>query len=43
MREKGLIDNARLIGYYSQIEPQLYRYPGIDPNTFRKAVEAFAS
>jgi len=26
--------------YFGQIEPELYRYPAVDPTTFRRAVEA---
>lgn len=36
----GLIDRGQLLHYFEQIEPQLYRYPAIDPMTFRRAVEA---
>jgi hypothetical protein len=31
----------RLLSYFEEIEPNLYRFPAIDPKTFRRAVEAF--
>lgn len=36
----GLIDPRRTLEYFGQIEPSLYRYPAIDPPSFRRAVEA---
>jgi hypothetical protein len=35
---RSLIDRAELRRRFEQIEPQLYRYPGIDPKTFREAL-----
>lgn len=35
----GLVDPREARAYYAQIEPQLYRYPAIDPRSFRAAVE----
>jgi hypothetical protein len=35
----GLVDPARLQEYYEQIEPELFRYPAVDPPTFRPALE----
>jgi hypothetical protein len=35
----GLVDPARAMRYFGEIEPQLYRYPAIDPASFRKAAE----
>lgn len=40
MLDLGLIDPRRTLDYFSQIEPYLYRYPAIDPPSFRLAVEA---
>lgn len=40
MLEHGLITRPRLQELYEQIEPQLYRYPAIDPGDFRRRVEA---
>ncbi len=37
----GLIDTERLLQLFEQIESELYRYPAIDPPTFRRAVEEF--
>jgi Nucleotidyltransferase of unknown function (DUF6036) len=39
MHARHLIDPARLAEFFAAIEPQLYRYPAIDPGTFRKALE----
>ncbi|HUP47837.1 MAG TPA: DUF6036 family nucleotidyltransferase, partial [Thermoanaerobaculia bacterium] len=41
MRERGLIDPATLMELYAAIEPQLFRYPAVDPRSFRAAVETF--
>lgn len=37
---RGLVDSARLLDYFAAIEPELYRFPAIDPASFRRAVEA---
>lgn len=39
MLEEGLIDRATLLKRFEEIEPHLYRYPAIDPVSFRRAVE----
>ncbi|MGH9748794.1 MAG: DUF6036 family nucleotidyltransferase [Candidatus Polarisedimenticolia bacterium] len=39
MIRRGLVDRGRLLNYFELIEPRLYRYPAIDPATFRRAVE----
>ena len=39
MLDRSLIDREELRRRFEQIEPQLYRYPAIDPKAFRKAVE----
>lgn len=39
MLERGLVEPDRLMGYFETIEPLLFRYPAIDPPSFRKAVE----
>ena len=39
MFERGLIETAKLLEYFSAIEPRLYRYPAIDPKSFRLAVD----
>ena len=43
MHKKALIDIKNLQHYFSQIEPQLLRYPAIDPNAFREKVEEFVA
>jgi len=41
MVRRGLVRPADLMGYYEAIEPGLYKYPAIDPGSFRRAVEGF--
>jgi hypothetical protein len=38
MLERGLIDRQKLRRRFEQIEPQLYRFPAIDPAAFRSAL-----
>ena len=40
MLERGLIEPGRLRELFDAIEPSLYRYPAIDPKSFRRALEA---
>ncbi len=40
MIESGLVRPAQLRELYGTIEPELYRYPAIDPPAFRRKVEA---
>jgi hypothetical protein len=40
MIRRGLVDPARLLELFHAIEPQLVRYPALDPASLRKAVEA---
>ncbi|HEX9983095.1 MAG TPA: DUF6036 family nucleotidyltransferase [Thermoanaerobaculia bacterium] len=42
MLAQGLVDRRRLLALFGQIEPELYRYPALDPASFRQAVEAIA-
>jgi hypothetical protein len=35
----GLVDPDRLLTYFDEIEPTLYRFPAIDPTAFRTRVE----
>ncbi len=42
MLDRGLITAADLRRMYASIEPQLYRYPAIDPPSFRRAVDEVA-
>lgn len=34
----GLVDRGRLAAYFERIEPDLYRYPALDPPSFRARV-----
>jgi hypothetical protein len=43
LAERGLGDPARLLELYGSIEPELYRYPAVDPTEFRQAVEDFVN
>jgi hypothetical protein len=39
MIERELVDPARTLEYFAEIENDLYRYPAIDPRAFRRRVE----
>lgn len=39
MIANGMVDPARALQYFGSIEPELYRFPALDPGTFRRAVE----
>ena len=39
MLDRGLIDREQALEYFDQIEPELYRFPAIDPASFRRRVE----
>lgn len=39
MIARGLVDRSELRRRFEQIEPQLYRFPAIDPKGFRRALE----
>jgi hypothetical protein len=39
MIERGLVEPVRLRELYEAVEPELYRYPAIDPPVFRRKVE----
>ena len=43
MLERGLVDRGGLLEYFAAIEARLYRYPAIDPFSFRRAVEEAAA
>jgi hypothetical protein len=43
MLSRGLIQPSELLRLFSLIEPDLYRYPAIDPASFRAAVERLAA
>ena len=38
-----MIDQGRLAAYFEQIQPELYRYPALDPGTFRERVARFTT
>ena len=40
MVDRGLISGAEVRAMFSRIEPELYRFPAIDPPSFRRAVDA---
>jgi hypothetical protein len=40
MLENGLVNPSRLRELYTQIEPELYRYPAIDPAAFKRKLDA---
>lgn len=40
MKRLGLVEPGRLSALFGQIEPELYRFPAIDPSRFRSAVES---
>ena len=40
---RGLVDPADPLRLFEQIEPNLYRFPAIDPPSFRRAVEEFVA
>jgi hypothetical protein len=39
MLRSGLVEATRLLELFERIEPNLHRYPAIDPPSFRRAVE----
>ena len=43
MLRDGLIAKPALLDFFSRIEPELIRYPALDPGSFRLAVERFCS
>lgn len=41
MVNAGKVDPGRLLHFYSEIEPMLYRYPAVDPAALKQAVADF--
>lgn len=39
MLERGLVERAQLRSSFEEIEPELYRFPAIDPADFRRSIE----
>ena len=42
LKSRGLVEPGRLLETFDEIEPELYRFPAIDPARFRASVEAAA-
>ena len=40
MRDHGLINSADVRAMFARMEPELFRFPAIDPPSFRSAVDA---
>jgi hypothetical protein len=40
---RGLVEPDRLRAFFSEIEPELYRFPAVDPRAFRRRVEDAAA
>jgi hypothetical protein len=43
MLDTGLVEPRRARELFEEIEPELYRYPAVDPTSFRSRVEALTS
>lgn len=43
MLRRGLVGPKLLLQFFGQIEPLLYRYPAVDPATFRRSLEEIAA
>jgi hypothetical protein len=43
MIRSGLVTRQGLLTYFEAIAPQLYRYPALDPESFRRAVHDLAA
>ena len=41
MMAGGWVKADRALAYFERIEPELYRFPAVDPPSFRSAVESF--
>ncbi|MDQ3379208.1 MAG: hypothetical protein M3546_02650 [Actinomycetota bacterium] len=41
MLERQLVEPARVLAYFDEIAPELYRFPAIDPPAFRRRVDVF--
>ena len=41
--QHGLVEPNRLLEFFRAIEPELYRYPAVDPTAFRQRVERVAA
>ena len=43
MLERGLVTGAGLVAFLDAIEPDLYRFPAVDPPTLRRSVQLAAA
>lgn len=43
MVASGLVERTRLRSLFHEIEPELYRFPAVDPASFRRRVEAVSA
>jgi len=43
MIARGLVNPAEALAQFEAIEPELFRFPAIDPASFRKSVEGLFS
>ncbi len=41
MIARGLVEPRRAMEYFARLEPYLFRFPALDPQSFRRAVEVF--
>ncbi len=41
--QRGLVTRSELLTYFEAIEPFLFRYPALDPTSFRRRVERVAA
>ncbi len=41
--DRGLVEPARALAYFDEIEPGLFRFPAVDPAAFRRHVEEMFS
>jgi len=39
MIDRGLVEPARALAYFEEIEPELFRFPAVDPRAFRRRVQ----
>lgn len=40
MRDEGLVERAKLLEFFEAMEKDLYRFPAMDPASFRRRVES---
>lgn len=43
MVKAGLVESKRLLELFAAIEPELYRFPAVDPQSLKAAVESLSS